>query len=187
MSRGLSAANETAIDSDVVAPILFAELNFESGYVRVHSALGSITWGGYEWLGVGTFGTISAVDEQAELAATTISYTLTGVPNTLLSVALNDSYQGRSAKLYAGFLSRTTYQLVGDPHLMHMGKMDVARAKIGNTSTLIITSESRIAAWSRPLVRRYTDAEQQAIYPGDKGLEFISQAAQKEVVWGRKA
>jgi hypothetical protein len=186
MSRGLEAAAETAIEQSVVAPVLFADLDFPSGHVRVHSGVGTITWGGYDWLGVGTFGDISGLTESAELERKTVTYTLRGVPNDLISVVLGENYQGRTDRVYIAFFNTTTYQMVADPHLLHSGLMDVTAIKESSTCTITVTSESRIASWSRPVVRRYTDAEQQRRFPGDKGLEFISQAAQKEIVWGRK-
>jgi hypothetical protein len=187
MSRRLDTANETAVEQSVVAPVLFAQLDFPSGYVRVCSGVGTITWGGNDWLGVGTFGDVSGLTESAELQRKTVTYTLRGVPNDLVSIVLDDNYQGRPDKVYLGFYNRTTYQLIATPELLHAGLMDVSKISEGKTCTITVTSESRIASWSRPVVRRYTDTEQQRRFPGDKGLEFISQAAEKEIVWGRKA
>lgn len=186
MSRGMDALNKAAVGADVVAPIHFADLDFSSGHVRVHSAVGTITWGGYDWLGVCTFGTVTGLEEKAELSRKTVTYTLSGVPNDLIAVVLGEDYQGRSAKIYVGLMSTTTFQLVADPELLDSGSMDISDIDEGATCSVSITAESRISAWSRPMVRRYTDAEQQSRYPGDLGLEFLSQAVQKEIVWGRK-
>lgn len=186
MSRGMDAANETAIEQTNIAPIIFADLDFSSGHVRVHSGIGTVTWGGYDWAGLGAFGSVSGLEEKAELGRKTVTYTLSGVPNDLVGTVKSEYYQGRPDKVYLGFFDTTTYQLTADPELLHSGLMDTARTKVGSECVVTITSESRMAAWGRPVVRRYTDAEQQARFTGDKGLEFISQAAQKEIVWGRK-
>jgi hypothetical protein len=186
MSRSLDALNEAAVEQTVVAPVLFADLDFPSGHVRVHSGIGTITWGGYDWLGVGTFGDVNGLEESAELERKTVTYTLRGVPNDLISVVLGEDYQGRTDKVYIAFFDTTTYQMVATPHLLHTGKMDVSTIRESNTCTISISSESRIAAWKRPTVRRLTDAEQKRRFPGDRGLEFVSQASQKEIVWGRK-
>ena len=34
-------------------------------------------------------------------------------------------------------------------------------------------------------VRRYTAEDQKIDYPNDKGLEFVAEMAEKEIVWGR--
>jgi len=187
MSRGLSTDNLAQVNAESVGVVLlFAELDFVSGFVRCHSGLGTISWGGNDWLGVGTFGSVSSVEESAELQKRTITYTLTGIPNSLISIVLGESYQGRPAKLYVGFLDPTTGQLVDDPELIDQGLMDISDIDEGKECSVTITAESRIAAWDRPVIRRFTDADQKARFPGDRGLEFIDQAAQKEINWGRK-
>ena len=186
MSRGMDAANEAAVAADKIIAVHFADLDFASGHIRVHSGVGTITWGGYDWSGLGVYGQVSGLEEKAELSRKTVTYTLSGVPNDMISIVLGEDYQGRSAKIYVGFFNTTTYQLVATPELLDAGLMDISDIDEGKTCTVSITAESRISAWSRPMVRRYTDAEQQQRYAGDLGLEFLSQAVQKEIVWGRK-
>jgi hypothetical protein len=186
MSRDLSAANLGEISSDKLAPLLFAELDFSGGMVRVHSAIGTISWGGNDWLGVGTFGGIEGLDESSDLSKKTVTFTLSGIPNDLLSVFLSEHYQGRSAKAYIGFISTITYQLVANPEVLFVGKMDSVKTQQGNTFSISLTAENRMSGWSRPVVRRYTDADQQARFAGDLGLQFVSQVT-KEIIWGRKA
>jgi hypothetical protein len=187
MSRGLDTANEAAITDDVVIPVLFAELDFDSGFVRAFSGIGTINWGGYDWVGTGIFGSIDGLEETSDLSKATVTFTLTGIPNDLLSVALNDDYQGRSAKVYVGFFDRTTYQLVSTPFLYFFGKMDTARTKEGKEFSITITAENEMAAWSRPNVWRYSDQEQQARFAGDTALRFMPHTVPKEIIWGRKA
>ena len=187
MSRGLAANNVAEVNkSSLGLAMLFAELDFTSGFVRAHTALGTIKWGGYDWLGVGTFANVSTVEESAELSKSSLTYTLNGIPSSMISIVLGEQYQGRSAKLYIGFLDPTTGQLVADPNLLSQGRMDVSEIEEGDTCTVSITAESRVAAWDRPLTRRYTDADQRSRYVDDKGLQYIDQAAQKEINWGRK-
>lgn len=188
MSRGLATNNVTEINKESIGvALLFAELDFASGFVRVHTGIDTITWGGFDWLGVGTLGFVSNVEESAELQKRTLQYTLTGIPNAMISIVLGEDYQGRAARLYIGFLNQTTGQLVATPDLLDQGRMDVSEITESNECKVTITTESRIAAWDRPVVRRYTNADQQARFVGDKGLEFVDQAAQKEINWGRKS
>jgi hypothetical protein len=187
MSRDLSTDNLTAVTADVFHDILFAELDFPSATVRAHNGLGTITWGGHEWLGVGSFGTVTGVEEDSTLSKKTVVYTLSGIPNDMISLALNDYYQGRAAKVYLGFLDLTTGQLVDDPVLLDQGRLDVPETEEGESVTINITAESRVSQWERPRARRHTNADQQARFPGDRGLEFVSQAAQKEINWGKRS
>ena len=75
--------------------------------------------------------------------------------------------------------------IVADPVLVFHGRMDVMNIEIGNTATITVTAESRLADWNRARTSRYTDEEQQRLYPGDKGLQYVAQTAEMELVWGR--
>lgn len=187
MSRGLSTNNLNAVIADNIAPILFIELDFGSGISRANSSVGTITWGGFDWLGVGSFGSVSMIEDSSELQKQTVKYTLNGIPSAMMSVFLSENYQGRSAKLYLGFFDLVTRVLTDTPILMAFGKMDVSSVQQGETLAITITAESRFSAWDRPLIRRYTHSEQQARFSGDLGLQYIDQAARKEIFWGRKA
>src|SRR4051794_25522402 len=121
MTRDLSPENLDAATADVIAPLHFAELDFASGFVRVHTRLGTITWGGHDWLGVGQLGGVSAVEETTDLSRKTVSYTLSGIPGDMISVVLDEQYQGRPARLYLGLLDTITNQLAGTPELLDQG------------------------------------------------------------------
>jgi hypothetical protein len=187
MSRDLASAAVTEISKNSIGePILFADLDFPSGFVRAHTSLGTINWGGFDWLGVGTLGSVSAVEETSELQRRTLVYTLTGIPSAMISIVLGENYQGRKANLYLGFKDPATGLLVATPDLLDSGLLDVSEIEEGDTISVTITAESRVAQWDRPVVRRYTDTDQKSRFPGDRGLEFIDQAAQKEINWGRR-
>ena len=55
----------------------------------------------------------------------------------------------------------------------------------GDTSTIKVTVENRLIEFERSRQRRYTSEDQKIDYPNDKGLEFVAEIAEKEIVWGR--
>jgi hypothetical protein len=63
------------------------------------------------------------------------------------------------------------------------GLVDEIQVEIGSIGRITITVRDELADWSRPRIERYTNSDQQARYNGDKGLEYISQVADKEIVW----
>ena len=91
-----------ALTADNVIPVMLVELDFLSGFVRVHSAVGNITFEGNTYVGTGQLGTISTIEESTELQAYGLRLQLTGIPNTLISTALTEHYQGRAARIWAG-------------------------------------------------------------------------------------
>ncbi len=186
MTRDLDASNLSAVQADTVAPVLFVELQFDGETVYVHTRLGTITWGGHDWLGVGDLGAVSSVEESSDMSRRTVTYTLTGIQPEYISAALNEDIQGRTAKLYIGFLNLSTLQLVASPELLDQGRMDVPEGTQGKTFTVTIAAESRFSVWERPVVRRFTHADQQTRFPGDNYFNLIEQGVSKVLYWGQK-
>jgi hypothetical protein len=186
MTRNISADNQTASQASAIHPVLFVELMFDDGAVRFHSELGDITWGGNTFTGAGRLGSISAVEEESELSRSPLTMTLSGLPTDLLSVLLNQHYQGRQATVYLGYLDLTANQLVDDPFVLHRGRMDTPQVEQGETLSISLSVESRFAAWDRPVSRRYNNADQQSLYPGDRGLEFVESSVDRQIAWGTK-
>jgi len=67
---------------------------------------------------------------------------------------------------------------------MFKGRMDTMNIALGKTATITLTAESRLIDWSRPRIRRYTNADQQERFSADKGFEFVSDTVEIEIVWG---
>lgn len=178
----LSAANSQAAGEIVVRPILFATLEFSTETLRMCTAPFAFTWGGNSYTGLGHLGEVQAIEEGVELQTYRLRLILNGVPLALLSIALGSEYQGRTATIYLGFLN-SDHGLVGDPDTVFRGRMDIMTITAGETGSIALDVESRLADWERPRVRRFNNADQQQRYPADKGLEFAEQMASKQLVW----
>jgi hypothetical protein len=185
-TRDVDSATLSAAEQDVIHPVLLAKLEFDSGDVLAHSRLGPLTFGGDTYSGVGQFGGVTPAEESSDLSRTTLNLTLSNIPGDMGAIALGEHYQGRTATLYLGYIDPDTQQLAGDPVILYRGRMDTMDVEQGDTFTVTVGIESRFAAWDKPAVRRYNNADQQARYPGDRGMEFAEQSAEKQVVWGGK-
>ena len=64
--------------------------------------------------------------------------------------------------------------------------MDTMEFTEGDTGELTLNVEREFSQWDKPVVRRYTNADQQARYAGDRFFEFVEQMADKTVYWGRQ-
>jgi hypothetical protein len=175
-----------ASESATNHPITFVKLSFDSADVNFHSGLGDITWGGDTYTGTGRIGSISGIEESAELGRTPITMTLEGLPTTLLAAFLAEQYQGRTATVYFSYLNMTTYQLVETPIILFRGLMDTPSFSQGETLTITLSVESRFSQWDRPQVRRYTNEDQRSRYPSDTGFQAVEQSTEKKIVWGQK-
>lgn len=186
MARDLTSAMESAVLADVVRPILIAEIQTASGYVRVWNGIGDLSWNSQTWQGVGTFGGISPVQETTDLQATGVNFQLSGIPSSLISAALADIRWGKSAKLWLGALNISTGAIIADPNQIFSGLTDVAAIEEGPDSSVItISAENRLIDLDRPRVRRYTNEDQQLNDATDRGFEYVPYFQEAEVLWGK--
>ncbi len=194
MSRELTSAAQGASQAAVARPVLLVELDFPSGFLRVNSTDRSMFFDSQgasplnEFLGVGRLGSISTVGETSSLQARGVELALSGIPSAHISAAF-ESAQGRAGRIWIGFLD-DSYALVVEPVLVFSGLIDNSSIDIGETATVTVTVESRLIAWERAKIRRYTNEDQQQRFSGesptitDKFLEFVNQTVDKELLWG---
>lgn len=181
--RGLSNAMVTEVSASQLSPILLASFSF-SQMVRLWSGYGTITAGGVTYLGIGTLGTISPVEETTDLAARGINFQLSGVPTANVAIALTENYQGNACSVLFGALDASG-ALVASPVTIFAGRMDVMSINDdGQNVTVGMSAENKLVDFRRPREVRYTHEEQQNLHPGDLGLEFVSAIQEKQIYWG---
>lgn len=183
--RSLTSGQATTLASGVLECCWFVELQFDSATLRVTTAGHTMDWGGYSWLGSGLLLSVDPVVEASTLEATGTKVSLSGVPTSMLALALAEPTQGRTAIIRSVFRSVETGQIVDTPPVEMQGIIDVPQIDISpdGTFTVAITIESDLADFSRPNVRRYTDADHQARYPGDRALERVGSVVLQTLVW----
>ena len=184
MSRSLTTASNNAAIADVVRPLLLIELEFSDGTVRYTTSDRDVVFDSDTYTAAGHFASISAVEEGTELEAHSITVGINGVPSANLSLSLGQTYQNRTGTVYLGFLD-SSYALIADPFVAFKGRMNSMDIQLGKTATVQLSIQSRLVDWDKARIRRYTNEDQQNFFSGDKGLEFVSQMVEKDLVWGR--
>jgi len=181
MSREINATLLTALGQGVVYPFFAVDLDFSSAPLYFWSGVGDLVIGSKTYSGVGTLLNISSVEETTEIEAKGASITLSGIPSTILAVALTEPYQGRECRIYFGVVSSPT-----DYIEIFSGELDqMTVVEEGSTCTISVTAENVLIKLERPVVRRFTNQDQKSRYPNDKGLEFVASLQNKELFWGR--
>jgi hypothetical protein len=184
MSRGLSASVISALSSNTVRPIIFAQLDFSSGTLYVHDGIGTYTWGSQDWSGVGSFGAISNIQEGAEVSPYSITLTLSGVDTGLTGTALTEDYFMRDVKIYVGMLDEDDV-LVDTPAQIWSGFMDVMTVTLGSSGgdSIELTCESELAKFDRSANLRYTHVQQQKRNSSDLFFEFLKDIDGAKIRW----
>ena len=184
MSRGLSSSVMSALSSQTVRPIIFCELDFSSGTIYVHDGIGTYTWGSQDWIGVGSFGAISSIQEGSEVSPYSITLTLSGLDETMAGAALTEDYFMRDVTVYLGLLDEDDV-LIDTPTQLWAGFMDVMTVSLGNTGgdTIDLVCESELAKFDRSSNLRYTHVQQQKVNSSDLFFEFLKDIEGAKIRW----
>ena len=189
-----SADNEqvTLSKQDIYRPFLLCELRLDEGTVFVCSLDKNISFSGGLYLGVGNFGKVSITRETSDSEASGLELELSGIPTDddpdYIIIAKDTNYHGRTVIVRFGFLDENDQltTATGDPAILFQGLIDQMFIRIGKTGTVSLTAEDDWIRWEEPLKSLYTNEEQQFLFPGDLGLEFVQQVVDKELIWGRQ-
>ena len=184
MARDITSGFQTEIEAKELRPVLLLHADFDSGGVFIWTGVGTISYGGNDYLGTGDFLAIETIEETTELKAASTRFKLSGVPTDLLSLALSESYQGRPISCYFGVLN-TSGAIIADPYLVFKGKMDIMEITDGgDTAEITLSAESDLIDLRTARTRNYTPEDQKAIYSGDMAFDYVPQIQDITVNWG---
>ena len=184
MARDLTAGVITQLQAASVEVGVLFEGEFASGWVRLWSGVGTLSWDSKSWSGVGTLLGISGIDETNEIRASGLTVSLSGVPSDLLSAALGDARSGKTGRVYLAFFSGGS--IVADPILQFEGRLDVPAIEDGpDTAAISISYESELIDLERARERRYTPEDQAIDFPGDLGFDYVAALQDAQITWGR--
>lgn len=182
--REITPAVDRALAQPVVRPALLFDLDFATGPARFWTGIGPLGWAGMTFHGLGELLKLSAIAETSEVASKGVTLTLTGLPVESLGTLDGDRYQNRTGRIWLAVFDADGATMVEDPVPIFRGRMDTLACEEGSTATATLTMESRLVDLERPRIRRYTNADQQQIHPGDRGFEFVEAVASGvEVTW----
>lgn len=186
MSRNLTGALQAELAKQSLAPIVLVQAQFTSGTIYVWSGVGSVSWNGQTWLGVGSLGSISMVSESTEVEAQGIVIGLSGIPSDLIAKVLGECRPNAPVKVWLGAVDSAGAVIV-DPYQSFSGRMDVPEIEEGaETSSISIHVENRLIDLGRARERRWTHEDQKIDYPTDKGFEYVASLQEWNGLWGKQ-
>ena len=182
--RNLSTEMQAVSTAEVVRPIMFVECEFDSGDINLWNGVGSLSYGGKNYIGAGNLLAVEPVSESTDLRANGTSVTLSGLNNTLVGLAKDEDYQGRALTVKLGAMDENN-DVIADPVIMFSGFMDTMMlTESGESSTITIDVENKLIQMDRARVRRFTDNDQRIDYPNDDGFSFVTKIQDREINWG---
>jgi hypothetical protein len=181
-----------ALDSDFaslmqgvhVESFILVEMGFDSGTLYLVGLAFPVTWNGNLYapvMGLGAVQSILETDSEVQ----GLTFSLSAVPESAIATVLEEPIQGRPVIVRQVALkpdgSITIDQNVWQGLLDTMTIDDQ-----GPTSTITVTAEHKLAAWSDANLSRFSDEDQQAKHPGDLFFQYAAQMAEATIVWPNK-
>ena len=187
MTRSIGTDFLSQIDSNSIRPFYALEIVFKNGTIRMWTGYGDLFFDSRTYTGSGNLLKISSVTETADIRATGIKATLSGIDSSLLSSSLNQDAENGTVKLYFGVLNTiNNAQIVVDtPYILFSGFLDsISIVEDEGQSVITVSVENKLITLEQGKNRRYTDQDQKNLFAGDRGLEFVDSLQDKELIWG---
>ena len=184
MSRGMASANVTASQSQCVYPLMLVKIELDSGTLYLTDGIGTVGFDGQTWNGLGGLLDMGPMEESDDRTAYRVWFRLNGTDPDLLAAFYAESVYKRAITVYLAFTDDAG-DLVDDPELRWSGYGDTWEADVGGEfdSITLFAEDERIRD-SRPNGLLWTDEDQQKLYVGDTGYQFIHQIIDARVTWG---
>ena len=181
MSRTVAASIITAMAQGTFVPLLLVEFEFDSGDLNIWNGIGELTVSSTTYTGAGDLLSISQAEETSQVISRGMDIILSGIPSSLVALAIAEPFQGRSCVVKIGFEGSE------DTAVLFSGLLDQMNIdESSSTSVITVNVENELAALDRIVPRLYSDHSHQSRFPGDKAFEFVT-AVDKVVNWGGPA
>jgi hypothetical protein len=180
MSRTVPADLLLALSQPEVYPFHAVELNFDTSPVRFWTGYGDRTINGETYIGTGDLLSISGLDEASDLSAKGAALQLSGVPNSLVALAIQEPYQRRTCIIYFGTTNTAA------PIEVFSGLMDKMTIEdSGSASNITLAVESKLLRLNKSSNWRYTEANHQSRYSDDTFFSYLVDLQDRDIIWGR--
>ena len=190
MTRPMHSDTRDALSARAVPWSILVELDLGAGGVaRLWAGRGDLDWNGDVFTGAGDFAAISKVEESADGVIDRVNYGLTGIDDelaqTVLSDLLDSDFQGRVIRCWLVIFEPDSMTIRGEPIAL---RQDIMRtiSTIDRTGGTEATLEAYTPTAPNGTTggRVYSDADQQAEFPGDDFLRNVEAVGVKPLILG---
>jgi len=184
MSRNVNVALLAEMAKPQICPVVLVSITFKTGTRYVWSGPGPLVWNGNTFLGVGSLGSIGAINGGMEVAANGTSVTLSGIDLALLGESMTDIQIGASAQIWFGAVVIPN-TMIGTPYRVFRGTVDQPSVSVDKDKVSItLALETRMFDLQRSQQKRYTAGEQNLKYPNDSGFDWVEALSAQALRWG---
>lgn len=181
MPRDINVETAGRLKEDKVFAIL-VRFDFPQP-LYVHSRAGELDYDGNTYLGMGEYGSLNAINEDSGLTPQRVQLTLSNIGGYWNSQVITDGlqYQNKDVYIYLALLDEQR-AIIGEPITIFRGVTGNLNFTETDSSSITIEVMNQFAIWNRAANFRYTNAQQEELFPGDTGLQYV-QDTLKAVLW----
>lgn len=187
MSRPLTSGMQAAIAAPKMNPFLLFEATLaDNSVVRYWTGRGTIQWNGFNWLGTGQLIKITAVQETVDLKTQDVTVSVNGVPTSMVTLVEQSLRNGKPGVVRIGALDDDG-NIIASPRVWFRGKLDGAQTDETDLENPVcnLRYSDDLAGLRVPNERRFTLAQHQEDYSGDRFLELMPVAQDRVIEFGR--
>jgi len=181
--RDIDATLQANAESPEFLYVLFVDLDFPTGTIYAHNSVGTLSFGGNDYFGVGGFGSIEMMRESKELVDQPVDVILSSITPEIIEAVKVDDVYGREANIYIGTVNQDN-ELEGTPTNWIAGFMDSVSVHIGQRNAVAIKVQTQSARLLRENNKRWTLEDHQTDYPGDNFFKSLPWVVTAEPTWG---
>ena len=180
----LIAIPDDLLRSGRIAQAVLVHMDFKDSPRRWWTGFGDLTVAGQTWQGLGDLIAISPISTTYQVSAEQVTFELAATPDMLaLALAEQTRVRDRAVTIYLQLMAThgvavagddiVAGQPVGSPLALYSGTMQRMAwgAEGPGKRTLRLECEGLFFRRNQPPRGRWTDADQKALYPGDRGFE----------------
>ena len=185
--KSVSPAFAAALSGPAPTVAQLVAMYFPTGTVALNSMNRDVDFGGITYRGAAGLGEISPIKDSAGSEVQGLKFAMSGVASELLALALSDATVVQGTRVVIRLALIGEDGAVIDAPVDWDGYLDTMPISAdGQTCTITATAESSAVDLLRGNSMTNSNADQQALYPGDRSMEYIVSQDGVPVVWPTK-
>lgn len=188
----LLAIPDEVLRSGKIGQAVLVHMDFRNAPKRWWTGFGDLDANGYTWQGLGDLISISPISSTYQVSAEQVTFEVAATPEMLgLALAAKSRVRDRAVTVYLQLFAMEDVgptphgQPIGAPMALYSGTMQRMPWEASGPTQRRISIECEGLFFRRNAAPRgrWTDSDQKARYPGDRGLERLPLYVNYETRW----
>lgn len=183
--RTLTARQKAALRDPFTTIANVVEIGHPSGTVYVWSGVGTLEYGGNEYIGCGLIGTIGGIEQGSDPRINEVIAAMAGVPSDVLGL-IDADLKGREMSIYQALLTPDG-RVIDDLLPVDVVDLDTQDTTADDDGTFIVSVRGQSGFWQleKASLALWSPEQQKKDYAGDTGMDALATLEDLIVTWTR--